>query len=185
MGVYDYCPICGEEGVQRERRPNGNDTCKNGHVYPSADRIKKSPVPKIVCGIVSGYFNPIHQGHLNLLRTAKSQCDVLFVIVNNDEQQKLKTGTIFMDQNTRMAIVGSLKMVDSAVRAVDKKPDISETLQVILSGLPTGSKVKFFNGGDRTEPDPREAKVCDTYGAEMVFLDQPKVDSSSNYRNLK
>jgi hypothetical protein len=32
---YGYCPHCGSLGVSRERRPNGNDTCGNGHVYPS------------------------------------------------------------------------------------------------------------------------------------------------------
>lgn len=34
---YGFCPICGAPGVSRERRPNGNDTCQNGHVYPSRE----------------------------------------------------------------------------------------------------------------------------------------------------
>lgn len=33
---YGYCPACGAPGKTRERRPNGNDTCENGHTYPSA-----------------------------------------------------------------------------------------------------------------------------------------------------
>jgi len=37
--IYGYCPICGAEGDTRERRPNGNDTCKNGHTYPTSDRL--------------------------------------------------------------------------------------------------------------------------------------------------
>ena len=34
---YGYCPICGSKGVARERRPNGNDRCEAGHVYPATE----------------------------------------------------------------------------------------------------------------------------------------------------
>jgi predicted RNA-binding Zn-ribbon protein involved in translation (DUF1610 family) len=36
LAVYGYCPQCGAKGVMRERRPNGNDKCANGHTYPSS-----------------------------------------------------------------------------------------------------------------------------------------------------
>ena len=36
VAVYGYCPQCGAKGVMRERRPNGNDKCANGHTYPSS-----------------------------------------------------------------------------------------------------------------------------------------------------
>jgi hypothetical protein len=36
VAVYGYCPECGAKGVMRERRPNGNDKCANGHTYPSS-----------------------------------------------------------------------------------------------------------------------------------------------------
>lgn len=45
MSLYGFCPECGAPGVTRERRINGNDTCENGHVYPSADRLNKPHVP--------------------------------------------------------------------------------------------------------------------------------------------
>ncbi len=35
LSPYGYCPHCGAPGIARERRPDGNDTCKNHHVYPS------------------------------------------------------------------------------------------------------------------------------------------------------
>lgn len=41
--VYGYCPHCGEPGVSRERRPNGNDTCATGHTYPTAQAVMKNP----------------------------------------------------------------------------------------------------------------------------------------------
>ena len=44
--------------------------------------------PKAI--IVSGYFNPLHKGHLELFKRAKAYGDVLWVIVNSDLQRKLK-----------------------------------------------------------------------------------------------
>jgi D-beta-D-heptose 7-phosphate kinase/D-beta-D-heptose 1-phosphate adenosyltransferase len=44
--------------------------------------------------IVSGYFNPIHKGHLDLFKKAKSQADKLWVIVNSDFQRELKGSTL-------------------------------------------------------------------------------------------
>lgn len=37
--LYGLCPACGAAGAERERRPNGNDTCVNGHTYPSAHAV--------------------------------------------------------------------------------------------------------------------------------------------------
>ena len=46
VAVYQYCPICMAKGVKRERRPDGNDTCENGHTYPSRDRLMCITEPK-------------------------------------------------------------------------------------------------------------------------------------------
>ena len=43
VAVYGYCPICGGAGVMRERRPNGDDKCTNGHKYPSSDALAEQP----------------------------------------------------------------------------------------------------------------------------------------------
>ncbi len=37
--LYGVCPQCGSICSTRERRPNGNDTCVKGHVYPSRDAV--------------------------------------------------------------------------------------------------------------------------------------------------
>lgn len=44
--LYGFCPVCGGLGRSRERRPNGDDRCKNGHVYPSSKAIKESTLPE-------------------------------------------------------------------------------------------------------------------------------------------
>ena len=60
--------------------------------------------------IVSGYFNPIHKGHLEYFNNAKAMADKLFVIVNNDHQRELKGSKEFQDENERMIIVYAHKV---------------------------------------------------------------------------
>ena len=64
---------------------------------------------------VSGYFDPIHVGHLEYLKMAKSLGDILVVIVNNNNQCVLKKGKFFMDENDRLEIVKAIKYVDEVV----------------------------------------------------------------------
>ena len=62
--------------------------------------------PKLI--IVSGYFNPLHKGHIEYFNTAKSEGDSLLVIVNNDNQRKLKGSKEFMLQEERCLIIKEL-----------------------------------------------------------------------------
>ena len=58
--------------------------------------------------IVSGYFNPLHKGHLELFKKAKESGDILIVIVNNDIQRELKGSKFFQDENERIEIIRAL-----------------------------------------------------------------------------
>ena len=69
---------------------------------------------------VSGYFDPIHIGHLEYLKLAKELGDKLVVIVNNNYQCALKKGKPFMDESDRVEIVRSLEMVDEVFLSIDK-----------------------------------------------------------------
>jgi len=60
--------------------------------------------------IVSGYFNPIHKGHLEYFNNAKAMADELFVIVNNDHQRVLKGSREFQGEEERMIIVSNIKV---------------------------------------------------------------------------
>lgn len=126
---------------------------------------------KIVC--VSGYFNPIHIGHLELLDRAKSLGDKLYVIVNSDKQSILKKGTTFMPENERLQIIRSLRCVDAAIIACDDDRTVCKTLSILRPNV-------FANGGDVTEDSscPEEA-VCKEFGIEMVYGLGYKVQSSS------
>jgi D-beta-D-heptose 7-phosphate kinase/D-beta-D-heptose 1-phosphate adenosyltransferase len=83
--------------------------------------------------IVSGYFNPIHKGHLEYFNNAKAQADKLFVIVNNDFQRQLKGSKEFQDENERMVIVLNIKALDKAILSIDNDRTVCKTIESIAS----------------------------------------------------
>jgi len=125
---------------------------------------------KTVC--VSGYFSPLHVGHLDLFRKAKRMGGKLIVIVNNDKQQMLKNKKIFMTEDDRAKIVGSLKMVDEAIISIDDDRTVCKTLELVKPDI-------FVNGGDRTIRNVPETKICNKLGIKMIFGAGKKIRSSS------
>jgi cytidyltransferase-like protein len=132
--------------------------------------------------VVSGYFNPIHIGHLKMIRAARAYGDHLVVIVNNDRQQLLKKGRILMTEDDRHAIVAELRAVDEAIVAVDDDRTVVASLRHVRERYPHAQLV-FCNGGDRSpdgDPAP-EAALADEIGLEMVYGvgGEDKSDSST------
>ena len=84
---------------------------------------------KIVKVAVSGYFDPIHIGHLEYLKMAKDLGDYLIVIVNNDYQSNLKKGKSFMNELDRVEIVKALKLVDEVFLSIDKDKTVCKSLE--------------------------------------------------------
>lgn len=121
--------------------------------------------------IVSGHFNPIHAGHINHLKEAKSLGDELIVIINNDKQQLLKKGKIIMGEIERYTVVGAIKYVDDVVFAVDEDPSVILTLEKLAEEYKyKGYDLIFANGGDRkSEHDIPEREICIKYGIKMLF----------------
>jgi cytidyltransferase-like protein len=133
-------------------------------------------------GICSGYFNPLHDGHLAYLNAAKDKCNKLIVIVNNDEQVKYKGSKSFLNEDVRCSIIENLRCVDVAIVSKDKKESIAATLDYVIQLVRRKDKeaeIAFFNGGDRQSPNREELDVCVRYAVYEVFLDQPKINSSS------
>jgi glycerol-3-phosphate cytidylyltransferase/D-beta-D-heptose 7-phosphate kinase/D-beta-D-heptose 1-phosphate adenosyltransferase len=119
--------------------------------------------------IVSGYFNPLHGGHLDMIESARALGDKLIVIVNNDRQQLLKKGKIILSEVNRLRLMRALKGVDEVVLSMDDDPPVIKTLEMIAKNHP-GDELIFANGGDRnSEKEIPEADICRQYGIKMVF----------------
>ena len=134
--------------------------------------------------IVSGYFNPLHVGHLDLMEAARARADALVVIVNNDDQQRVKKGKVITPEADRLRVVTALSVTDAALVAVDEDGSVAASLEVIHAAYP-GIQLEFCNGGDRS-PDQdavpaAEAGVCDRLGIAMAWGvgGATKADSSS------
>ena len=125
---------------------------------------------KVVC--TSGYFNPLHKGHIECFEMAKKLGDKLIVIVNSDLQRQFKGSKEFMDQEERMKIVSSLKVVDEVVLSIDNDSTVCKTLEMIKPHI-------FAKGGDRFVGEIPEAEVCTRLGIEMVDGLGNKIQSSS------
>jgi cytidyltransferase-like protein len=131
-------------------------------------------------GIISGYFNPLHFGHIEYINGAKALCDQLVVIVNNDYQVKLKGSRSFMDEIHRANIIHSIKNVDYALISRDMDKTVCETIAYIRDLWPDDS-MAFFNSGDRTleNVDNCEKIVCNKLNIEFVIIPLEKRYSSS------
>lgn len=112
--------------------------------------------------IVSGYFNPFHQGHLDLFEAAQERTGYLIVVVNNDRQQVLKKGRVIQQEEIRARIVRALRVVDDVFIAVEDGPGIDGTFDLIRAAYPE-TELQFCNGGDRGSIDAlptEEAKAA-------------------------
>ena len=79
--------------------------------------------------IVSGYFNPIHKGHLEYFNSARSLADELFVIVNSDLQRALKGSKEFQKEDERLFIVQNIKAVDKAIISIDTDRTVRQSIR--------------------------------------------------------
>ena len=133
--------------------------------------------------VVSGYFNPIHTGHLDYIKAASKLGDKLVVIVNNDEQVKLKGSVPFMDVYDRIRIVNAIKGVDRVVMSIDTNKSVVETLKSIYNEYAVDyffDSMVFANGGDVTPSNSREEYFCQSKKIDTAYnVGGEKTDSSS------
>jgi D-beta-D-heptose 7-phosphate kinase/D-beta-D-heptose 1-phosphate adenosyltransferase len=130
--------------------------------------------PKIV--IASGYFNPLHVGHLEYLELAKTLGDRLIVIVNNDEQVKIKGSAPFMSQEDRLKIVEALKCVDEVFLSIDKDSSVCQSIEFLAREK--GANI-FAKGGDRNSGNIPEKEICDKLGIKIIDRLGKKIRNSS------
>ena len=133
--------------------------------------------PKAI--IVSGYFNPIHKGHIEYFNNAKAKADMLFVIVNNDNQRALKGSKEFQNENERMIIVSNIKAVDKVILSVDKDRTVCETIRLIALQFGEEFELGFANGGDQKNDKCPEKNVCGEFKIQLIDGLGDKIQSSS------
>ena len=104
--------------------------------------------------VASGYFNPLHKGHVRYLQAAKELGDRLIVVVNNDMQVRVKGSQVFMDEEERCEIVQALKCVDDVRLSIDTDNTVCKSLESIKPYI-------FAKGGDSTEDNVPEKEVCE------------------------
>ncbi len=122
---------------------------------------------------VSGYFDPIHVGHLENMKLAKELGHKLIVIVNNDKQAHLKKGYEFMPLAERVEIVKSIKWVDEVFISIDEDKSICKSLEAVKPHI-------FAKGGDRFGNEIPEAEICRKHGIKIVDGLGEKIQSSSD-----
>ena len=129
--------------------------------------------------IVSGYFNPIHKGHIEYFKNAKKLSEELFVIVNSDFQRELKGSKAFQDEEERMFIVNSIKGVDKAILSIDKDRTVCKTIQKIANEFSEEYELSFANGGDQNNDTIPEKPICKELGVSLIDGLGDKIQSSS------
>jgi cytidyltransferase-like protein len=135
----------------------------------TANSKKKEPV--VVA--VSGYFNPLHVGHIEMIQKAKKLGDKLVVIINNDLQVALKGSVPFMKQEDRIKIIKALRDVDEVFLSIDKDKTVCKSLSKVKPDI-------FANGGDRKSiGDVPEYPICQKLHIKMVDGLGRKIRASS------
>ena len=129
--------------------------------------------------IVSGYFNPIHKGHLEYFNNAKDLADELFVIVNSDLQRALKESKEFQKEDERLFIVQNIKAVDNAIISIDKDRTVCASIRAIFETYGGQYQLGFANGGDQENNSIPEAPICKELGIRLIDGLGDKIQSSS------
>mgnify|MGYP005703552969 FL=1 len=135
--------------------------------------------------IVSGYFNPIHKGHLEYFQNAKNLADELFVIVNSDYQRSLKGSKEFQDEQERIFIVSNIKSVNKAILSIDQDRTVCRTIEKIADEYGQNYLLSFANGGDQDNDTIPEKPICEKLGITLVDGLGGKIQSSSWLLNKK
>jgi len=123
--------------------------------------------------VASGYFNPLHIGHVRYLQDAKKLGDFLIVIVNNDDQVVVKGSKPFMPEWERVEIIKALGCVDDVVLSIDKDKTVCKTLEALTPDI-------FAKGGDSTIGNIPEMLVCKSMGTSVILgVGGDKIQASS------
>ena len=129
--------------------------------------------------LVTGGFDPLHSGHINYFKSAKTLGDMLIVGLNSDEWLERKKGRAFMPWNERLCIINNLSMVDEVYTFDDEDGSAKAFIKQVRAHYPDAELI-FANGGDRTAANIPEMDVVDAnLSFEFAVGGEDKKNSSS------
>jgi cytidyltransferase-like protein len=133
--------------------------------------------------IASGYFNPLHKGHIEYLKKSKELGDALMVIINNDMQVGLKGSKVFQDELERKSIIDELKCVNYSIISIDEDRSVKRSIEFIHKFI-RADKYLFTNGGDQFGNTILEKDICNELGIELIDGLGEKIQSSSILKSI-
>jgi len=133
--------------------------------------------------IASGYFNPLHKGHIEYLKRSKELGDALMVIINNDMQVKLKGSKVFQDELERKGIIDELKCVNYSLISIDEDRSVKRSIEFIHKFI-RADKYLFTNGGDQFGNTILEKDICNELGIGLIDGLGEKIQSSSILKSI-
>ena len=136
--------------------------------------------------LVSGGFDPVHKGHLEMIEKAEEMADEVWVILNNEHWLQQKKGKSFMPEKEREYIMSRIKGVTKTFICNPRIPTDKSVCDGIYSAVMEYRReyegelsMAFGNGGDRGKGNVPEEDYCDSMGVDMVWNLGDKVQSSS------
>lgn len=136
-----------------------------------------------VAVITSGYFDPVHSGHLDYLFQAATYGD-LYVIVNNDKQAVLKKGKSFLPQQERFRVIAALRCVKGAWLSKSTDPTVRSDLPEVVKLLKDDgyTHIIFAKGGDRKSDNTPEKETCHSLDVPILWgIGGDKFQASSEF----
>lgn len=118
--------------------------------------------------IVSGGFDPIHEGHIEMIKISATNSDGVIVLVNSDDWLIRKKGKNFYDIKTRLAILENIKGVIDVLEFDDADNTACDGIKKVRAKYPDAHLV-FANGGDRDKNNIPETSVCQKYRVDLAF----------------